>query len=213
MSRKFIYGLIDPRDGQLRYVGQSSVGMKRAKALHSAKCMSWQKSLRSKGLVEDVEVLEETEQLNDAEIFWIAYYKMIGANLTNLTDGGDGLKNASTETKMKLSKISKERWVKSEYRDAVISKLTGRVQSAETIEKRASRHRGRKNSDDTLTLMSKTRVDRRIGCKRVFHVNTGTTYSSIWDASQACGVSMVSISRVLKGEYASVKKQYFEWGK
>lgn len=41
----------------------------------------------------EIEILEEFEEkhdLNDAEIFWISYFKMIGCNLTNISKGGDG---------------------------------------------------------------------------------------------------------------------------
>lgn len=92
-ARFLIYGLIDPRDGQLRYVGKSATGMGRPKSLHSAYCLAWERQLRARGLKPDIEVLEEhesAEALPEAERYFIAYFRFIGCRLTNLTAGGDG---------------------------------------------------------------------------------------------------------------------------
>lgn len=100
-SKYLIYGLIDPRDGQLRYVGKSVNGLERAKAHAQPWSIRWSKTHSRnwvKGLVDagfkpDIEVLEtcETaEALVEAEQFHIAYWRFVGADLTNLTAGGEG---------------------------------------------------------------------------------------------------------------------------
>jgi len=99
VDRFLIYGLIDPRDGQLRYVGKSCEGLKRPRA-HARRlkwdrgyCRNWVKSLADLGLRPSIEVLEtcdSPEALIEAEQFHIAYFRMVGCNLTNLTAGGDG---------------------------------------------------------------------------------------------------------------------------
>jgi group I intron endonuclease len=38
-----------------------------------------------------VDELEKEDQLNEAEIFWISYYRNLGAILYNATEGGDGI--------------------------------------------------------------------------------------------------------------------------
>lgn len=166
MSRKFIYGLIDPRDGQIRYVGQSSVGMKRAEVLHSAKCKSWQMSLRSQNLREEVEIIEETEDLNDAEMFWIAYFRMIGADLTNLTAGGEGLKNCSEETRRKLrdcklgTKLSEDH--KRKIRLATEGKHTQKF-SEEYRLKLSAAKKGRKLSANHRAAISAAAIGKKRG--------------------------------------------------
>lgn len=97
----FIYGYIDPRKerlGELRWIGQSAVGMKRPSQIHKNKCGSWQKNLRSLGLKEETIIIEEwpgdcdwKQWLDETETFYIAYFRMIGADLKNITYGGSGV--------------------------------------------------------------------------------------------------------------------------
>lgn len=119
VGKYLIYGLIDPRDGQLRYVGRSSSGLKRPqstqrKALkgfegNKTYKVFWLKELASVGLKPEIEVIEghsSIAELGDSEIFWIAYFKSIGCRLTNTTVGGEGglegMKH-TTETRHKMS--------------------------------------------------------------------------------------------------------------
>jgi hypothetical protein len=101
-----IYALIDPRPerlGEIRYIGKSTNGLRRPSLLHKARCGSWQKHLRSLSTKEEILVLEEfatPEELIEAEIFYIGYFKMIGADLLNMTQGGEG---GATRTGMKCS--------------------------------------------------------------------------------------------------------------
>jgi hypothetical protein len=98
-SRFLIYALCDPRNNQIRYVGFSTIGLRRPKQ-HWTKdknkkdhCHAWIRSLLQENLIPEVEVLEElptAEGIGDIERFWIASWKLMGANLTNMTDGGDG---------------------------------------------------------------------------------------------------------------------------
>src|SRR5690606_8102528 len=93
-SKWIIYGLIDPRNNHLRYIGRSTKGLKRAHSIHSAKCKTWIISLLQKGLVPIPLILEEFEKsnninevLNNSEIKWINKAREEGANLTNMTSG------------------------------------------------------------------------------------------------------------------------------
>jgi hypothetical protein len=109
-----VYGLVDPRSGELRYVGKSCSGLARPRA-HARRlkwdrghCRNWVKSLVDAGLKPEVEVLEghETaEALVEAEKHFIAYFRSIGCNLTNVTAGGDGTwgTTKSPETRLKMS--------------------------------------------------------------------------------------------------------------
>lgn len=101
MNKYLIYGLIDPITNELRYVGKSSDGLRRpkehwrARDLHRLQdhCHRWVRSVfqKTKGPPEII-IIEETtkEELSNAEVFYIAYYKSLGADLTNLTAGGEG---------------------------------------------------------------------------------------------------------------------------
>jgi len=100
IPKNIIYGLFDPRNGELRYVGKSTTGMRRP----NAHCMPsgrkghtwnarWLAELWTHGLKPEISVLEEhtcSENLPDAEQFFIAYFRSLGCRLTNLTKGGEG---------------------------------------------------------------------------------------------------------------------------
>lgn len=98
----YIYGLIDPRNQQLRYVGKTvleppkrlSVHQWRArKEPHKRHSMAWLLGLDRAGLSAEIFVIEEVPAGADwvaAEQFWIGYFRMIGADLCNHTTGGEG---------------------------------------------------------------------------------------------------------------------------
>lgn len=114
-----IYGLIDPRNQQLKYIGQSSCGLYRpqqhcypSRLKGITKNIYWIKKLLKlnlKPIIEILEIVNDKYQLDDSEQFWISYYKYIGCNLNNHTNGGqDGFKvsnrrNLTEEHKQKLS--------------------------------------------------------------------------------------------------------------
>lgn len=93
---KFIYGLIDPRDSTIFYVGQSSRGAYEPEFyIRAAHRGSTQRRVKAKlrqlsdlGMRAGWQVLEETEELNAAECFWISSIKAAGGKLTNMTPGG-----------------------------------------------------------------------------------------------------------------------------
>lgn len=96
-----IYGLVDPRDGLLRYIGKSSLGLERAYAhkrpsylqKDTSYCGNWIRSLLKNHIkyqVVIIQIFNEKEILDEAERHWIKYFKALGFPLTNLTEGGDG---------------------------------------------------------------------------------------------------------------------------
>ncbi len=96
----FIYGLQDPRTQEIRYVGQTSVGLSRPKAhsnpsvflRYKSHVYNWVRQLHSEGLKPVISILEECEsdELDENEIFYIGYLRSLGCNLTNLSTGGGG---------------------------------------------------------------------------------------------------------------------------
>lgn len=161
----YIYALREPDTHEVRYVGKTHDLNHRLKNHKNDKKDTrkarWIQSLRKKGLEPELIVLAEVgADWQDAERYWIAYFRSIGADLTNHTDGGEGLHNPSDETRTKISEIRKsllmdpqyrewfDTWVRSPERRARISTaLRGRKKSAEHVAKLPQNRPGRKLSD------------------------------------------------------------------
>lgn len=93
----FIYGLFDPKNNELRYVGKAINLANRLKshidfAKDDISCpkSDWIKELLAQNLEPIISVLEETteEGWAEAEIRWIADCRAKGLNLFNVADGG-----------------------------------------------------------------------------------------------------------------------------
>jgi len=95
-----IYGLEDPRTGEIRYVGQTIQGLRDrlwehicpSKTRAKTHKNSWIVGLRRLGLIPEIVPIQSLpiSQLSKAEIFWISELRSRGYRLTNGTDGGEG---------------------------------------------------------------------------------------------------------------------------
>jgi hypothetical protein len=113
-----IYALFDPRTLLVRYVGKTTQPLQRRVRMHTyARFLAaptrknrWLRGLLREGLMPGVAVLEECltlNALNEAERFHIAYWRCVGAPLTNLASGGgDGFGLGRTHTVAARRKIS-----------------------------------------------------------------------------------------------------------
>lgn len=143
-----VYGLIDPRDGQLRYVGLTTYTIKKRlqKHLDSRNTRdhrgAWIRQLHDAGLKPFVVELQsgyhDKLSLKRGEIEWITHYTLLGAKLVNGTPGGDGL--LSEESIEKIRRFH-----------------TGKKRSAATCAKMSASHTGKTGrpvSDETRMRMS-----------------------------------------------------------
>ena len=156
MSDYFIYGLIDPRNRSVFYVGQSSRGsiepedyIRRAGSGKTTRLVKrYLRRLHLLGLKSEWEILEEIDldHLDDAERFWIASIRSCGAALANMTDGGEGLKGyrLSEEQRRKRSETSHFRYPIN----------LGRKHPKDEIERRAFSNTGKKRSPETKARIS-----------------------------------------------------------
>lgn len=177
----FIYGLVDPRDDTVRYVGKT-IDLENRFLQHlrehgSTRKCKWINKLLKLGLKPDLIILEKIEnnfenKWDKFESKWIGYYKKLNGELfCNHTDGGDGVHNPSRESREKLS-ISRKKlfqddefrkkflaWVKSPERCKKISKaLTGKKKSVEHIKKLPQNRKGFKHSPEFSEKISKARL-------------------------------------------------------
>lgn len=99
MKYTFIYCLIDPRNGKVRYIGKANEPKKRLKdhcnparykATHK---FNWIKQLRELGLKPYLRILEKVliKDWKIREKHWIRYFIKKGFDLVNYTKGADGL--------------------------------------------------------------------------------------------------------------------------
>lgn len=92
----WIYGLIDPRNNEVKYVGKTFRLERRFKDHLNEKGntlkTAWIKKLKKLNLIPELFILDETniEKCDDLEIYWICQMKTWGFSLKNMTNGGNG---------------------------------------------------------------------------------------------------------------------------
>ena len=127
----YIYGLIDPRNNELRYIGKT-VNLKDRlyKHLNAAKTLTtdnhknaWIRGLLNRDLKPIMKILAECtgDNWQDVERNWIAKYKKNNAKLLNITTGGEGVTGYifTKEHREKISKANKGRKLNERHRNAL----------------------------------------------------------------------------------------------
>lgn len=126
-SKTFIYSLIDPFSKEVRYVGKSDNPWYRLQRHIDPKFLkdkshknSWIKSLLNKQTLPILQMLENCckKIWETREKDWIAFYKKIGYNLTNSTEGGKGF--ASGETRKYLKRPPQSEETKRKIRKSIL---------------------------------------------------------------------------------------------
>ena len=188
-SGYIIYGLTDPRSGDVRYVGKSSCGLKRPRQHDSDKVLkretnrhkaNWIHQLGAQGFRYGIKVLDavvDAGMLPELERYWIAYGRSNNWPLTNLTDGGEGLSNPSEETRARIGRHSAARMATKKYQELAIGARRGkplppawraslsaagmgRRLSPESREQGAAKQRGQKRGPLNLTAEAREAVGR-----------------------------------------------------
>jgi hypothetical protein len=145
----FIYGLVDPRTDEVRYIGKSDNPRSRLAAhlrdrSDNHRC-HWLGELRSADLQPTLLILDEVCAWGwqDVEVSWIAYGRDQGWPLTNGTDGGDGVVGLSASAKARI----RAAWL-------------GRKHRPETLLKIGAASRGRRHTPEHRARMSSLMRDR-----------------------------------------------------
>lgn len=107
-----IYSLVDPRTNRIRYIGLSvnlyyrkkqhlDKSNKRTKGPH---LLNWLNQLYELNLQPTFTIIDKcsVEKLQERERYWIKYHKSIGADLVNISDGGEDF-NCASSTRQKIS--------------------------------------------------------------------------------------------------------------
>lgn len=101
------------------------------------------------------------EEACEREKYYIKYYKEIGHDLNNLTDGGDGVL-ATEETRRKISESQKGKIVPIEQREKISKTLKGRHLSDETKNKISLIKTGITLSNETRQKISRGLIGRHL---------------------------------------------------
>jgi len=134
----YIYALCKPNDDNyIRYVGKSKVIISRIKkhletsriGNSEAHKNNWLRQIKKDELKPNVIIIEKCNIDNwaERETYWIAYYRELFPDLTNLAKGGEG-----GGRKLYQREI-----------DAIIKRNTGKKFSPETIQKLIDSHAGK----------------------------------------------------------------------
>jgi hypothetical protein len=191
MRKYAIYVLTDPKDGRVRYVGRSMRAHKRLSGhvsesrKHPTKNhrTRWISSLLKVGLQPNLVFIQTgIGDWAEAERGWVAFFRALGCDLTNSTDGGDGTigYTHSVEAREKMAEASRQQVFSLETRAKMSAshlgmkftpehraKLCGPKHTAESRARIAqakrgvprppdmvANMRGRKRSDATKTKIS-----------------------------------------------------------
>lgn len=110
-----IYYLMDPETNQIRYVGKtvSTLRERLYSHIYNTKIKThksgWIKSLKTRGLKPTIELIEEVSDdiWADEERFYISYFRFLGFDLTNMSDGGELDNTGKKFSKETVGKMSR----------------------------------------------------------------------------------------------------------
>jgi len=134
----YIYGLVDPRDGRVRYVGKSDSPKERLlahlrDASDSRKC-EWLSELSKNSLRPILKILQAVEygSHSDAERFWIIKFQK--NELVNGNGGGSGMYNPTVRTRLLMRQAKLGKKLSAEQIKKMSDAFTGVPKSPRTIE-------------------------------------------------------------------------------
>jgi hypothetical protein len=171
MSKQvYIYGLYDPITRELRYIGKTNdlgrrlwYHLRDARGGQKTYKGAWIRKLLREGSKPIISAIQETteEEWSEDERKCIAQALYEGANLTNLTKGGEGIVNYShsQETREKIRKYNLEN-------GKIPPSWKGRKQSPEHIRKRVEARKKKGNyghSEEAKKNISEGRKGRGLG--------------------------------------------------
>lgn len=163
----FIYALRDPQTEAIRYVGKT-INTKKRLTAHINEKGERRKNrwLRSLNCEPTLYILEKTshQDWKNRERWWIKYCREMGCDLTNHTDGVDGLHGASLETRAKLSVLMTQRMSDHSFRVRIFTPerarrislaLKGKKKAAEHVAKLPQNRIGRTLTEEHRAKLSR----------------------------------------------------------
>jgi group I intron endonuclease len=210
MANGVIYGIIDPITNQIRYVGQT-INFNKRKSSHYKTAISnknnthvynWLRSLYDNFIIPEFIILEECniELLDETEIFFINYFRMLGFDLTNSSIGGKSRRGfkQSEEMKKKISIIMRgNTWNK------------GKILPEVTKQKMSLSHTGKTHTNISKLKVAKAKIKHKPIIQLSKNDKVIKTFNSAYEASKKLNINRKSIGNVLAGR--SVTAGNYKW--
>lgn len=206
----FIYALVDPENGDIRYIGKSIRPEQRLQnhmnEVSNCHRSHWLQSLKRQALKPDLIILEEIRGAwpwQHSERYWIARGRREGWPLTNSTDGGDGVPGLPEETRKRMAAVWKGRKHTPEACKRIGDSKRGVVHSDATKAKMSVAHSGReikwigKISDSLRKLTNDQMVE---------ITQARANGEKVQALADRYGVHRTTISKIATGTYAAASK-------
>ncbi|MHA2279582.1 MAG: GIY-YIG nuclease family protein [Promethearchaeota archaeon] len=164
-ANNIIYAWLD-QNGDPFYVGKTKCLKTRMRhhrwrmdsGINLPKYNKLRKLLRE-GFKWDIQVLEDgipDEEWQVQECYWIKFYRDQGCKLYNLTDGGEGMLNASNELKKRLSEAHKGHSLSEDTKRKISESNKGKEFSKEHKKKLSISRKRRITTEETRQKCSET---------------------------------------------------------
>lgn len=204
----YIYALVDPETGDIRYIGKSIRPAERLQnhmnEVSNCHRSHWLQSLKAFGLRPSMLILERIVgewPWQHSERAWIAYGRANGWPLTNNTNGGDGVEGLPAETRAKMAATWKGRKHKPETIKKIVStrKANGSyATSDETRARMSAAHTGREITwGDKLSAALRKLDDEQVNQIKG-RLSAG---ERVIDLAREFGVHRTTVSKIKMGTY------------
>jgi len=219
----YIYSLIDPRNGDIRYIGKTNNTKLRLSnhlvEKHKTYKVNWIKSLKKINLKPILEILDKVliEDWQFWEQHYISLYKSWGFKLTNSTNGGDGNKSVNlVKLRKRICKYDFNKTLIECYGSLTEASLKNNVKMSHL----SSCCRGNINTlngfiwryeNDSIDKYNFENKKARKIYQKDLNGNLICEYKSISNACKALKCKPSSISRVLCKKRKKFRKFIFEY--
>ena len=201
----YIYGLCDPRNLKLRYIGRSKDPQQRLKGhlkearntRHTSHKINWIRSLLSQRISPDIFVIDKVpdSEWRFWEPWYVSYFKSIGCDLTNMLLGGEE-GEMTDEIRKKISVANTGKILKESTKQKLRELRVGTILTQEHKDKIGLSGLGHMVKEETKLKISKARKEKYTGKNHPWY---GKKHKPDWKDK---------VSKITKELTNTIKKQY-----